>query len=297
MDAVILESIYMAPYIQVIRNVNPDIPVVLRAHNVEHRIWERIVAGERCFIRKKYLRYLTRKLKREEVQFLKDVDAIVPITPVDGQWFEKQAPEVPLLVLPFGIEITKLFSPVMKSNASLVLYHLGSMDWYPNIEAVQWLVDVFWPECVKRIPGTELHLACRNMAKKWMDLDLENLKVFREIEDAAEFVRSRDVLIAPIFSGSGIRIKILEAMSVGKVVVTTAVGAEGIDYCHGENILIAHDPDSFIEAVDFLARNPQEISRIGNNARMLVGKRYDASVLNAQLSQFLSDQVMGGVQA
>jgi len=86
-------------------------------------------------------------------------------------------------------------------------------------------------------------------------------------------------------------------MSLGKVVITTAIGAEGIECLHRENILIAHDAASFTDAVGFLSRHPEEVQRIGNNARKLIEERYDASVLNAQLSQFLSDQVMGGLQA
>ncbi len=288
---VIMESLFMLPYLEVIRNCCHDLPVILRAHNIEHRIWQRIAAGEKNPVKRLYLRHLTTKLRLAEIRAVSRFDAVVPITDVDASWFRNIAQDIPCMALPFGTE-TDDREVHLPPFPPLRLYHLGSMDWWPNIEAVRWLLQELWPKCGELYNQVELHLAGRNMSRKLSERKMKDVVVHGEIPDSKSFINEHHVLIAPLFSGSGIRIKILEAMALGKVVLTTSIGAEGINCTHGKNILIANDADAFVHVTRLLLDDPQKITGIGREAKKLVREQYSPSLLANKLADFLETTVI-----
>lgn len=286
-DIIIMESLFMTPYLSQIRRIQPDTPVLLRAHNIEHRIWERISSGEKNPVKRWYLRVLTRKLKRAECLAVKLFDGVIPITEIDAEWFRETAPGVKCVAVPFGLK-TSDASTKPYHEPPLKLYHLGSMDWWPNVEAVDWLLNDCWQKCYSLLPGLELHIAGRNMSKALLQKKMNGLIVHGEIDDPTIFINSMHVLIAPIFSGSGIRIKILEAMAHGKVVITTKIGAEGIQYENGRNILIINDIEEIVSALEMLVDNPDLVVSIGENARTLIRDVYSPEKLSGSLAAFIN---------
>lgn len=291
-DVIIFETFYMSPYLKTLKEICPETKMVLRAHNIEHRIWERIAANERVPFKKAYIKFLAERLKRVESDMTSDFDAIIPITDVDAEWFMSKAPKLPCLILPFGINSIECLNKDAKPPPPLKLFHLGSMNWWPNIEAVNWLVEKFWPICKKKFPEVMLYLAGRNMPRRVLDLKNRKLIIEGEIDNSSNYVCSKHVLVAPIFSGSGIRIKILEAMAHGKTVITTSTGAEGIKYTHGKNIIIAEDLDGFVEAVNMILEEPEKVAEIGKNARNLINECYSPQTLANKLASFLKDQLL-----
>jgi len=285
-DVVLMESLFMLPYLPLIRSLAPATPVVLRAHNVEHLIWERMAAGEGNPFRRRYLRHLAGRLKRAEEEGVSGFDGFIPISEIDMQWFRRIAPEKPSAAIPFGI-FSEAGSGPEPSVLPVKLYHLGSMDWYPNMEAVRWLIQQCDAGFLDRFPDVELHLAGRRMPEGFLMRRRERLNIQGEVPDSQAFIRDKHALVAPIFSGSGIRIKILEAMSMGKVVITTSIGAEGIRCTHKKDILIADDRESFLASVEYLLNNPGEFSRIGDEARRLILQHHHPDVLADELCSFL----------
>jgi len=170
------------------------------------------------------------------------------------------------------------------ARAPLAVGFLGSLDYRPNQEAAIWIAEELRP----RMPAAiELHVAGAR-APEWLRARIEGSGVLfaGEVADAAAFVQAMDVMIAPIHSGGGMRIKILEAMAAGKAVVTTTIGAEGIDVAHGVNVVIADDVDPFAAGIESLLRDPSRARAIGDAARALVAARYSTDALTRGLLAF-----------
>jgi glycosyltransferase involved in cell wall biosynthesis len=271
-DIVQLEMIYMAPYIETIR-ANSDALIVLRAHNVEHLIWDRIAKKTNFLPKKWYLNHLVNTLKEYELNALNKVDGIAAITYRDAAFFRGET-AVPVIDIPFGVNPDD-FTPNYEVNKNPTLYHIGSMNWMPNEEGIRWFLKNVWDKLQERMPELKLNLAGRHMPKWLMNLKKKNIKVWGEVPDAKEFIQNNDIAIVPLLSGSGIRIKIIEAMAMGKTVITTMIGAEGIQYSEYNNIIIADNPTKIVETICRITKEPDEIQRIGRNARKLIEDIYD----------------------
>jgi glycosyltransferase involved in cell wall biosynthesis len=285
-DIVQLEMIYMAPYIDTIR-AHSDAVIVLRAHNVEHLIWNRIAKKTVFFAKRWYINHLVRTLKKYEMSVLDRVDGIAAITPNDALFF-RRVTATPVIDLPFGVNINK-FHPVFEVGDAPTFYHIGSMDWMPNQEGIKWLLNNVWSDVLKRVPDAKLYLAGRNMPKWLTGTKKKNVIVVGEVPDAHEFVNGNNVAIVPLFSGSGMRIKIIESMALGKTVITTTVGAEGIQYSEMDDIIIADNEPKMIENICRLYKHPEEAEAIGLNARRLIEEIYDNKKIINRLGIFYNE--------
>jgi glycosyltransferase involved in cell wall biosynthesis len=291
-DVVQVESPFLLPYVRAIRE-SSRAAVVLRSLNVEHRIWERLAAHETNALKRLALHAVARSLRRYEVSQLNVCDALVPITEADARDFRVLGCTRPMYVLPGGVEVDdRAIDRTQEHNAA---GFLGSLDYRPNQEAALWLAEELRPRLAAQ---ATLHLA-GSRAPEWLQarLAVPGVVFHGEVPDAAAFLRGMRVMLAPILSGGGMRIKILEAMGEGKAVVSTAIGAEGIDSTHGRNILIADDPLTFASAVESLLNDATRAHAIGEAARTLVATRYSTSVLARGLLAFYEELAQrGGVR-
>ena len=285
-DIVQLEMIYMAPYIETIREHSKAV-IVLRAHNVEHKIWERMAKKTFFFAKRWYFNHLVRTLKKYEMGILDKVDGIAAITITDAAYF-RRVTATPVIDLPFGVDIEK-FSPVFEVGDTPTFYHIGSMNWMPNEEAIKWFLKNVWDEVQKRVPEAKLYLAGRNMPKWLKKTKKKNVVVVGEVPDAHEFVNEHNVAVVPLLSGSGMRIKIIESMALGKTVITTLVGAEGIQYTEFEDIIIADNVPKMVENICRLYKHPEEAEAIGLNARRLIEEVYDNKKIINRLEIFYNE--------
>lgn len=271
-DIVQLEMIYMAPYIETIRT-NSDALIVLRAHNVEHLIWDRI-AKKTIFPPKRwYINHLVKTLKKYELSILDKVDGIAAITYRDAAYFRGKT-ATPVIDIPYGVE-PENFIPSYQISERPNFYHIGSMNWMPNEEGIKWFLNNVWDNFLKKEPEAHMYLAGRHMPQWLKKLKKKNVHVLGEVDDAQAFIKEHDIAVVPLLSGSGIRIKIIESMAMGRTVITTMVGAEGIQYSEYENIIIADEAAKIVETMCKMRREPQEAERIGRNARKLVEYIYD----------------------
>ena len=257
--------------------------MILRAHNVEHLIWRRVAESTRHGLRRWYLKHLSLTLRAYELEHIGDYDGVVCITRNDADYFRANGCRRPIVDIPFGVEIEEL--PNVEAEPAS-LFHIGAMDWMPNRESIQWMLDEVWPVVHREVPQARLYLAGRKMPERWMRADIEGVNVVGEVPDAMHFIASKQINVVPLLSGSGIRVKIIEAMSVGKAVVTTTVGAQGIDYTDGENLLIANTPQEFAQQIKRLVDDPGYCSRVGQAAARLVAEHYDGRRLAARLTDF-----------
>ncbi len=282
-DVVQLEMLYMMPYVETIREHSKAM-IVLRAHNVEHKIWERIAKETRFFVKRWYINHLASTLKNYELSALETVDGIAAITRKDAAYFRKYCSK-PIIDIPYGV-YPEEFTPKSEIEGQPKFYHIGSMNWMPNEEGIRWFIEEVLPKTVEKVPDFVYHLAGRNMPEWLTVLKNPHVDVIGEVPDAKAFVAENDVAIVPLLAGSGIRIKIIESMAMGKTVITTRVGAEGILYDEEVNIIIAENIAKLVEAIRSLNENPQTAVRIGQAARKLVEETYDNRKIIARLLMF-----------
>jgi glycosyltransferase involved in cell wall biosynthesis len=282
-DIIQLEGLYLAPYLPTIRR-GSGARVVMRAHNVEHEIWARAYIHERG-LKRLYIKNLSSRIRNMELGFLNSYDAMVPITDRDGKVLQKLGCHLPLQVVPTGVDAaTFRFSYDAMDFPSV--FHIGALDWIPNQEGINWFLEEVWGKVLDKFPDVKFYIAGRNAPARIRELSYPNLVFLGEVEDAYEFIRSRAVMIVPILSGSGMRIKIVEGMASGRAIVTTTIGTEGIPTTHGKDILIADEPGQFADEVCRLLGNLHLYREIGGNAREFIEREYDNRTITRSLIRF-----------
>jgi polysaccharide biosynthesis protein PslH len=291
-DVVQLETLFMCPYIETIRKYS-QARIVLRAHNIEHLIWQRIAEDTANPLKRWYLAHLARTLKRYEEKIIFKVDGIMAIAPKDAAYFKDLTSAfvhsgnscIPVIDLPFGIDPAR-YNNIPGKVEFPSLFSLGAMNWIPNQEGIRWFLQKVWPDVHNEFPGLKYYLAGREMPEWMRNLNLPDVIVLGEVGDAREFLASKAIMIVPLFSGSGIRVKIIEGMAAGKTIISTSIGAEGISYTHRENILIADEPCDFFEMISLCVSDPSFCLKTGNKARALVETDYNARLLIKKLAAF-----------
>ena len=272
-DVVQLEGLYLCPYIPVIRKYSEAL-VTYRAHNIEYEIWERTAKLSEG-LKSKYLRNLSRRIKRFEISYLNSYDLLVPITDRDGLILDSLGNTKPKHTSQTGIDFASLV-PTAKKLEFPSLFHIGALDWAPNQEGLLWFFDNCWTKIHQENPELKFYLAGRN-APDWFErhLKLEGVVYLGEIDDAYDFINSKAIMVVPLFSGSGMRIKIIEGMALGKPIVTTDIGTEGIPTENGNNILIANNADEFVGAINRLINDRGLSDHIGRNAIGFIQEKFD----------------------
>ena len=282
-DVVHVESVFLTPYLPLIRQYS-EAKVVLRAHNVEHLIWQRLAASTRNPFKRHYLKHTSQTLRNYELSHINDYDGVVCITAKDMDYFRSQGCVKPMAAIPFGVDYVDDMENAQEEDNSL--FHIGSMDWQPNKEGVRWFLDHVWQHVHKEIPQARLYLAGRKMPEKLLKAQYPNVSIVGEIPDSMYFIASKKINIVPLLSGSGLRVKIIEAMSAGKVVISTAIGAEGINCTDGRDILIANTPQEFVSQIKRCLDDLDFCQTIGQNARQLIKEEYSTEKTTGQLLDF-----------
>ncbi len=277
-DLIQFESVYSAQLYAIALQYS-QAKLILSAPNVEFQLWEQY-AQQAMWPKKILFNYLAKKLKEEEIRIWQEMDGIFTITPQVSETIVKHV-DCPISTLPFFVKMNN-YTLSKPSNSLPSFFHIGAMDWKPNLEGVTWFVNNVWQKINFTNP---LHLA-----GKGMDHSIFSSLMVQEhgfVENALTFMNAHDVMIVPLLSGSGMRIKIIEAMALGKCVVSTSLGAEGIDYQANQNIMIANTAQEFIETLIELNTHPERISFIGSNARKLISDKYSDKQLNKEILPFI----------
>jgi len=288
-DIIQLEGLYLCPYIDLIKE-NSNCKISLRSHNIEHEIWQRAAENESNFLKKRYKRILAKRIKNFKLSFLNKYDYLIPITERDGIQYNNLGNEKPIHITPTGID--EINYVVDKSRVRFPgIFHIGALDWIPNQEGLRWFIENIWKPFKKKHPDFRFHLAGRNAPPAFEKYLMgTGITYLGEIEDANQFINDNSIMIVPLLSGSGMRIKIIEGMALGKTIITTSIGTEGINSNHNENILIADDPDSFYECLEKVSTDIELHEKISNNAIKFVHENFNNIKIADNLTKFYSDQ-------
>lgn len=287
-DVIHFEGLYTSMYVNAARQFS-QARMVLRSHNVENHIWHQLAHSTNNVLKKQYLKLLAARLKHAEHQVLSMFDAIVSISTQDADYFLSAGFKGKVLIAETGLDLIDY--PFDEVGLEPVVFHIGSMDWIPNQQAIEWFLKKVWPKVIEKKPEARLHLAGRNFPKSFENLAAKNVFIDGEVENAVKYMAGKSVMVVPLFAGSGIRIKILEGMALGKCVVTTSKGAAGLDVQHQTHLLIADTPNDFAEAVVNCLSNATLSNQLRHNARKLVENRYSLRALSTKVLHFYAELI------
>ncbi|PYR44338.1 MAG: group 1 glycosyl transferase [Acidobacteria bacterium] len=275
-------------------------PAVIFTHNVESEIWRRHAETKSRWLGRMLYGAQYRRMLRYEGRTLARFDGVLAVSDVDGQTFTRLYPgavKQPVHVVQTGVD-TDYFTPQSRNPQSrnpqsairnTHLVFTGSMDWLPNEDAMQFFCRDVLPLVRAEAPDTTLTIVGRapTPAVKRLADDHAGVRVTGRVDDVRPFVRDAAVYVVPLRIGGGTRLKIFEAMAMGKAVVSTTVGAEGLPVVDGTHVVLADDPRGFADAILRLMRDPATRGALEASARALVLERYDWSAVAGQLEDAL----------
>lgn len=271
-DVVIIDGLYMMPYIELIRQYSKA-TVVLRQHNTEYKIWQTLAIAETNGIKKWYLQLLSNRLRHFEEQAINQVDRLIALTSADADSFKTMGCDKPIAVIPVGVELHKPFTETEIIPASV--FHIGAMDWMPNVQAMHWFLQQVWPKVIAKQPTAVFYMAGKKMPDEFSVYQNNNVKIIGEVQNAQQFMADKQIMVVPLFAGSGIRIKIIEGMSMAKQIVTTTLGAEGISGQTDKHFIVADEPQQFADAICKLIANNSFATQLGIDAQHMASNNYD----------------------
>lgn len=291
-DLVQLEGLYLLHYVRIIRE-NTDARIVYRAHNVEHNIWEGLYKRERNIFRKWYLGVMFKRIRRFERDMVNSYDLLVPLTKRDLELYNVLGNTKEAFISPFGMYTGSLPGTDYCGRGGPCLQYIGALDWLPNIEALDWFIEKVWRVLKKRHPQLRFCVAGRNAEKNYAGyLVSQGIDFMGEVEDASEFITREGIIVVPLFSGSGMRVRIIEAMFLGKPVIATSLAVSGIPVENGKNLMIADDDYTFEESIERLLADREYASILGRNAGKFSRKYYNNRVIARELTEFLKKHLL-----
>lgn len=286
-DIIQFESIFVAPYLSIV-NEHSSGKKICRIHNIEHLIWQRITSNEKSIFKRKYLRLLTDRLKNFELDILNQFDLILNISKKEEAELLKMGIHTPQYHVPYGIERPR-FQRKKIAQEVLSVYHIGSMDWIPNQEGVLWFIKNAWPKVLEKQPQLKLYIAGKNMPNFIYKYASDNIEIVGEVDEMNTFSLEKNIMIIPLKSGAGMRIKLLESMILGKTIVSTKLGVESFDIKDGAHYLNAENDEEFVKQIDWCVEHIDAASKIGENAKEFAIEHYDKHKIYKALNEFLTE--------
>ncbi len=260
----------------------PAIPVILFQHNVESLLWRRRAQFETKWLNRLSAKIEYVKMARFEPRQIRRFHHVFAVSDHDREAMSGIVDRKNITVIPTGVDVAKFqYDPELRPAAPLVVF-AGSMDWAPNIDAVEYFCSEVWPHVLARVPEGRFRIVGRDPHPRVRELVSASVEVTGTVPSVVEHFREATVLVVPLRIGGGTRLKIYEGMALGKATVSTRLGAEGLDVRHGHDILLADDPRLFAKYVATLLRD-ETTRRAYESAATATAQKYDWSVVTEHL--------------
>jgi len=275
---VLFESLFSAVYLHDLKAVSQT-KFVLRSHNLEADLWQKKVRtmGK---LKQLILQPAINRLEKLEQRIFKQVDGVMAISQEEVNYCCRIAPETPVIHIPMGINL----SPSLTSETAKSFFHIGAMDWEPNRQGLNWLVQSVWPS-VHAKSGNLLHLAGKGLQPE--EYKLPGIVNHGEVEHAERFMQSHGIMVVPLFQASGIRIKLLEAGALGIPVIGTPQAVGSLPLVHNEDLLIASNEQEFSEAMSRLIVDFQLQQKLAQGIRKKIELNFSSPQIHKQAVDFL----------
>ncbi|RPH46477.1 MAG: glycosyltransferase [Burkholderiales bacterium] len=294
-DAVHLDMLHLAEYLPMF----PHATRVLTEHNVESALLARRADTETRPLQRAYLRYQTGKLARYEARACAAADEVVAVSEPDAALLRAMDPAIRVTTVPNGVD-TGYFraDPDVVPEPGRMAF-VGGFTWFPNLDAIRWFVDTTLPRIAEAVPQARLTVVGRQpdtAATRAIAAD-PRVELTGGVDDIRPIVSRASVFVVPLRIGGGTRLKILDALSMGRAVVSTRIGCEGLDVEPGRSILIADDPESLARETARVLADPELAARLGAEGRALVERRYDWRVIARDLDRVYRAPPRSGADA
>jgi sugar transferase (PEP-CTERM/EpsH1 system associated) len=275
-----------SPYAIFLRDLKGPKRIIV-AHNVESAIWRGYEAKENNPFRRLYIAIQSRKVAAFESECFGWAEGATAVSEADADLLRRYAPGYDIEVVENGVDID-YFRPQIRGVNEDMLVFTGSMDWRPNQDAAIFFAHEIFPILRQRRPSLNIFFVGRRPGRKIRELArIPGFYVTGTVDDVRPYIAEAAVYVVPLRIGGGSRLKILEAMSMKKAVVSTAVGAEGLRVCDGENIIIRDDPQGFADAILACIDDKALAARIGESGMETVHRYYRWDELGKKLSDYI----------
>ena len=270
-DLIVCDFVLAAPLIP----WNTTVPKILFTHNVEATIYRRHFEVARNPIWKAVWWREYRTMLRMERKYTRSADHVLTVSEVDRRYFSRFANTNKITAIPTGVDV-EYFRPLPGAEQAHNLVFTGSMNWLPNEDGIIYFVQKILPKVRRSVPDVVLWVVGRDPSVAVQKLAQEDpsVRVTGAVEDIRPYVGRGSVYVVPLRVGSGTRLKIFEAMAMGKAIVSTTIGAEGLPVTHGKDILLADQPEDFAQQTVQLLQNESLRNQLGAAARSLVEQHY-----------------------
>ncbi len=265
-------------------------PVALFQHNVESILWRRHAEHEANPIRRIAFKLEAAKMLRYERAAVGRFDHVIAVSEYDREQMKTMTDEARISVVPTGVDLQQYQAAAGESSAEPLVIFLGSMDWEANIDGVVYFCREIWPRVKRAAPEARFRIVGRGPDSRIKQLASDDIEVTGRVPSVIEHLRQTAVFVVPLRIGGGTRLKIYEAMAMRKAVVSTTIGAEGLDVNHGRDILLADDPHTFADCVIELLRDHPRRMRFEAAAGERAA-RYDWSVVTDRFEEALEQTV------
>jgi len=262
-----------------------SVPSVLFEHNVESQIWRRHAETNSNPLKRRVYELEFKKMARFERQSVMRFHHVIAVSERDRSLMETWVEGARITVVPTGVDLAQ-FHPDSSAKPDRNVIFVGAMDWEPNVDAMEYFCAEIWPLILGQMPEAKLRIVGRNPLERVHRLASESVEVTGRVPDVRGHLREAAVVVVPLRIGGGTRLKIYEAMAAGRAVVSTAIGAEGLDVHHGRDIVLANSPRSFADAVLTLLRDENLRKKYEAAARELA-RKYDWSGIALKFAQVL----------
>ncbi len=284
-DIVYVDLLQMAYYGLLLKEAL-NIPVMLRLHTCETVHIKHRIKNEKNLLFKFYSFIEFMKMKRYETATTGFFKSCLVMTKEDEKGLKKLNPDIKSRVVPQGVD-TSYFHPVEAEEEQYSLVSVASLTWMPNYDSMHWFINEIFPLVRKAYPETRLYVVGKSTAKERHQLERDGVIMTGFVDDAREYIARSSVYIVPLRVGSGLRMKILHALAMGKAVVSTGIGCEGIRFTPDKEISVADSPDDFANAIINLFENKNKRLNMGEAGMKLVRKYYSwESVMNSIENEF-----------
>lgn len=267
------------------------IPTVLFQHNVESEIWRRHAENGSGWLKGTVYRIEFSKMQKYEQEMVRRFQHVIAVSENDATLMSAWVDPSHISVVPTGVDLSKFQPDLSRTAVQPLVMFVGAMDWMPNADAVEYFCQQIWPRVLEQIPDARFRIVGRNPSSRIQALASRNMEVTGLVPSVIEHLRDAAVVVVPLRVGGGTRLKIYEAMAMGRAVVSTTIGAEGLDVHDGRDIVLADDPAKFADEVVQLLAEDSLRQRYERAAAELAAK-YDWTAVASRFGEVLQ-QIAG----
>jgi len=281
-DLVHFDTISLIPYFS---HIVGDTATCLDHHNIESHMLLRRAQNEKNYLKKIYYWQEGLRLQKYEKKYCPQFTLNITCSDLDTERLQKLTPDSKILTIPNGVDL-EYFKPQRQLEKKQRLIFVGTMNWYPNVEAVLYIANELWPLLKKKFPHLHCDIIGANPPERILELSkkYQDFHVHGFVDDVRPYIETASVYVCPIQDGGGTKLKILDAMALESAMVAHPIACEGINVTDGDNVLLADEPATFVEKIRSLLDSPETCSSIGSSARLLMESMYGYEAIGKQLS-------------